>query len=40
MFDLWTRQFPDHDFILFDDCLPDKDSTTIRDGQTIRKIRV
>ncbi len=40
MFDLWSRQFPDCDFILFDDCLPDKDSTTIRDGQMIRKIRV
>ena len=40
MFDLWTRQFPETDFILFDDCLPDKDSTTIRDGQMVRKIRV
>lgn len=40
MFDLWTRQFPDVDFILFDDVLPDKDSTTIRDSQMVRKIRV
>jgi len=40
MFDLWTRQFPDVDFILFDDVLPDKDSTTIRDSQMVRKISV
>lgn len=40
MFDLWTRQRPGVDFLLFDDCLPDKKSITVRDGQTITKIRV
>ena len=43
MFDLYTRQFPDADFILFDDALPDVFSTTTRNLpniQTITKYRV
>ena len=40
MFDMWTREFPEHSFILFDDALPDKFNTMVRDNQTIIKVRV
>lgn len=40
MFPMWANQFPDLDFILFDDSLQFKFQTIKRDGQTITMIRV
>jgi hypothetical protein len=40
MFLLWSNQFPDFDFILFDDALNFKKQIIQRDGQTITMIRV
>lgn len=44
MFDLYTRQFPEYDFLLFDDALGDEQSNLERinkgEMQTIVKVRV
>lgn len=40
MFDKWTRQFPQHDFMLFDDDLDFRKEEIHRDGQLITLIKV
>lgn len=40
MFPIYAAQFPDCDFILFDDTLAFKDQIIMRDGQMLRMIRV
>ena len=40
MFPMWCNQFPDLDFILFDDSLQFKKTILKRDGQTITMIKV
>jgi len=40
MFPMWCNQFPQHDFVLFDDSLQFKNQTIKRDGQTITMIKV
>jgi hypothetical protein len=44
MFDIYTREYPDLDFLLFDDCLPDAFNHMVRrtkdNVQSITKVRV